>query len=226
MKSLSSGSFLVATIHVHLFSSATVIEAEFPRFYCVPKDGASNADLQKALDWACGHGGIDCSPIQTGGACAEPNTVRSRVAYAMNSYFMSERGVASACRFKGLATLAGRDPIIEQRSVIRIGKKRRSIRRCINTMGKKKLCVPKDGVGDAKLQQNLDWSCTQGVVGCGPIQPDVVCVEPATVRSRATFAMNSYYRRKGEIESACDFSSTAQTTTRDPSKIGKKNILV
>ncbi|KAK8671731.1 hypothetical protein V6N13_038318 [Hibiscus sabdariffa] len=85
-------------------------------------------------------------------------------------------------------------------------------------MGKKKLCVPKDGVGDAKLQQNLDWSCAQGVAGCGPIQPDVVCVEPATVRSRATFAMNSYYRRKGGIESACDFSSTAQTTTKDPNR--------
>ncbi|KAK8999458.1 hypothetical protein V6N11_070623 [Hibiscus sabdariffa] len=89
-------------------------------------------------------------------------------------------------------------------------------------MGKKKLCVPKDGVGDAELEQNLDWSCAQGVVGCGPIQPDVVCVEPATVRSRATFAMNSYYRRKGGIESACDFSSTAQTTTKDPNYSGRQ----
>ncbi|GMI80717.1 hypothetical protein like AT1G66855 [Hibiscus trionum] len=83
-------------------------------------------------------------------------------------------------------------------------------------MGKKNLCVPKDGVGDAKLQPNLDWACGQDVE-CGPIQPDVVCIEPAAVRSRATFAMNSYYRRKGGIDSACDFSSTAQTTTKDPS---------
>ncbi|KAK8488165.1 hypothetical protein V6N13_121951 [Hibiscus sabdariffa] len=83
-------------------------------------------------------------------------------------------------------------------------------------MGKKKLCVPKDGVGDATLQKNLDWACGQGI-DCSPIQPDVVCIEPATVRSRATFAMNSYHRRKGDIESACDFRSTAQTTTKDPS---------
>ncbi|KAE8718020.1 hypothetical protein F3Y22_tig00110020pilonHSYRG00460 [Hibiscus syriacus] len=81
----------------------------------------------------------------------------------------------------------------------------------------KKLCVPKDGVGDAKFQKNLDWSRGRGI-DCGQIQSGVICVEPAIVRYRATFAMGSYHRRKGEIDSASDFSNTAQTTTKDPSE--------
>ncbi|KAE8669265.1 hypothetical protein F3Y22_tig00112249pilonHSYRG00145 [Hibiscus syriacus] len=83
-------------------------------------------------------------------------------------------------------------------------------------MGKTKLCVPEDGVGEATLQKNLDWACDQGI-SCGRIQSDVVCAEPATVRSPTTIAVSHYHRRKGGIENACDFRSTAQTTTKDPS---------
>ncbi|KAE8671972.1 hypothetical protein F3Y22_tig00111877pilonHSYRG00259 [Hibiscus syriacus] len=81
----------------------------------------------------------------------------------------------------------------------------------------KKLCVPKDAVGDAKLQKNLEWTRGRGV-DYGSIQHGAVCAEPPTVRSCATFAMSSYHRRKGGIDSACDVSSTAQTTTKDPSQ--------
>ncbi|KAE8670738.1 hypothetical protein F3Y22_tig00112114pilonHSYRG00229 [Hibiscus syriacus] len=83
-------------------------------------------------------------------------------------------------------------------------------------MGKTKFIVPKDGVGDATLQKNLDWASGQGI-GCDPIQSYVVCAEPATVRYPATFAVSHYHRRKGGIENTCDFRSTAQTTTKDPS---------
>ncbi|OMO96846.1 Glycoside hydrolase, family 17 [Corchorus olitorius] len=80
----------------------------------------------------------------------------------------------------------------------------------------KKFCVAKPGANDGELQAALDWACSQGT-DCGPIQPGAPCAEPATVRSRATFAMNSYYRNHGEVDSACDFSGSAQITTVDPS---------
>ncbi|XP_022764536.1 glucan endo-1,3-beta-glucosidase-like [Durio zibethinus] len=80
----------------------------------------------------------------------------------------------------------------------------------------KRFCVPKPGVTDAQLQSNLDYACSQGT-NCSPIQPGGPCAEPPTTRSRATFAMNSFYRSKGEVDSACDFSGTAQITTVNPS---------
>ncbi|XVF23890.1 hypothetical protein REPUB_Repub13aG0078700 [Reevesia pubescens] len=79
----------------------------------------------------------------------------------------------------------------------------------------KKFCVPKPGVTDAQLQSNLDFACSQGNY-CSPIQPGGPCAEPATTRSRATFAMNCFYRSK-QVDTACDFSGTAQITTVDPS---------
>ncbi|XVF83683.1 hypothetical protein PTKIN_Ptkin16aG0510300 [Pterospermum kingtungense] len=80
----------------------------------------------------------------------------------------------------------------------------------------KKFCVPKPGATDAQLQAALDWACSQGT-DCSPIQPGGPCAEPVTARSRAAFAMNSYYKSKGQVDSACDFSGAAQITTVDPS---------
>ncbi|TYH00354.1 hypothetical protein ES288_A10G269200v1, partial [Gossypium darwinii] len=80
----------------------------------------------------------------------------------------------------------------------------------------KKFCVPKPEATDAQLQNNLDYACSHGI-DCRPIQAGGVCVEPATVRSRAAFAMNSYFKSKLGVDSACDFSGTGQVTTVDPS---------
>ncbi|PPR98428.1 hypothetical protein GOBAR_AA22240 [Gossypium barbadense] len=82
----------------------------------------------------------------------------------------------------------------------------------------KRYCVPKPEASDAALQKNLDWACGQGI-DCSPIQPGGICGDPATVRFRAQFAMNSYYRKEGSVDSACDFSGTAQITHVDPSKL-------
>lgn len=84
------------------------------------------------------------------------------------------------------------------------------------TASSKKYCVPKAGVTNAELQSNLDYACSHGT-DCRPIQPGGPCAEPPTLRSRATFAMNSFYRTKGQVDSACHFSGTAQITTVDPS---------
>ncbi|KAE8680938.1 hypothetical protein F3Y22_tig00111358pilonHSYRG00071 [Hibiscus syriacus] len=77
--------------------------------FCVPKDQASDADLQKALDWECGQS-IDSNPIKPSGPYGNPSTVKSRAKFAMNSYYRSKEGGPRACDFSGTATLVPEDP--------------------------------------------------------------------------------------------------------------------
>ncbi|KAL9391468.1 hypothetical protein Peur_015388 [Populus x canadensis] len=77
--------------------------------WCVPKAGVSNAQLQASLDYACGQG-IDCGPIQPGGACFEPNTVASHASYAMNLYYQKSAKNPWNCDFSETATLTFKNP--------------------------------------------------------------------------------------------------------------------
>ena len=78
--------------------------------WCVPKtSGVSDAQLQENLDYACGHG-IDCSAIQPGGACFDPNTVASHAAYAMNLYYHTVGSDPVNCDFSQTATLTSSNP--------------------------------------------------------------------------------------------------------------------
>ncbi|GAA0161533.1 glucosidase [Lithospermum erythrorhizon] len=75
-------------------------------------------------------------------------------------------------------------------------------------------CVPKPEATDAQLQQNLDMVCGSGI-DCKPLQPGGACELPNTIRDRASWAMNSFYKSKGFV---CDFAGTGLVTTVDPSK--------
>ncbi|KAK8533824.1 hypothetical protein V6N13_028489 [Hibiscus sabdariffa] len=77
--------------------------------WCVASQSASQAALQVALDYACGHGGTDCRAIQPGGSCYNPNTVRAHASYAFNSYFQ-KNPIPSSCNFGGTAVTTGTDP--------------------------------------------------------------------------------------------------------------------
>ncbi|KAG6777835.1 hypothetical protein POTOM_017672 [Populus tomentosa] len=77
--------------------------------WCVPKAGVSDAQLQASLDYACGQG-IDCGPIQPGGACFEPNTVASHASYAMNLYYQKSEKNPWNCDFSETATLTFKNP--------------------------------------------------------------------------------------------------------------------
>lgn len=77
--------------------------------WCVPKAGVSDAQLQKNLDYACGQG-IDCRPIQPGGACFEPNTVVAHAAYAMNLLYQTAGRNPWNCDFSQTATLTSNNP--------------------------------------------------------------------------------------------------------------------
>ncbi|KAJ8441977.1 hypothetical protein Cgig2_020122 [Carnegiea gigantea] len=77
--------------------------------WCVPKQGVSDAQLQANLDYACGQG-IDCGPIQPGGACFEPNTVASHAAYAMNLLYQTAGRNPWNCDFAQTASLTSTNP--------------------------------------------------------------------------------------------------------------------
>lgn len=72
--------------------------------------GASDAELQADLDYACSQVGVDCSAIQPGGACFEPNTVRAHAAYAVNQLYQAAGRHPWNCDFRASATLTSDDP--------------------------------------------------------------------------------------------------------------------
>jgi hypothetical protein len=75
--------------------------------WCICKPNASAAALQRALDYACGHG-ADCGALRTGGQCQDPDTLLAHCSYAANSYFLSNG--AATCDFDGAATVSFTDP--------------------------------------------------------------------------------------------------------------------
>ncbi|WVZ99722.1 hypothetical protein U9M48_044983 [Paspalum notatum var. saurae] len=77
--------------------------------WCVASPSASSTALQVALDYACGQGGADCSPIQQGGSCFSPDTVRDHASYAFNSYYQ-KNPVQTSCDFGGTAVLTTTNP--------------------------------------------------------------------------------------------------------------------
>ncbi|KAK3025044.1 hypothetical protein RJ639_043322, partial [Escallonia herrerae] len=77
--------------------------------WCVVKSGAMESAIQSALDYACGIGGADCSTIQQGGSCYNPNTLQNHASYAFNSYYQ-KNPVQTSCEFGGAAMLTNTNP--------------------------------------------------------------------------------------------------------------------
>ncbi|XP_050235048.1 glucan endo-1,3-beta-glucosidase 7 [Mercurialis annua] len=77
--------------------------------WCMPKSGVPDAQLQASLDYACGQG-IDCGPINPGGACFEPNTLASHAAYALNLYYQQSGKNPWNCDFSQTAILTSKNP--------------------------------------------------------------------------------------------------------------------
>ncbi|CAN1784597.1 Glucan endo-1,3-beta-glucosidase 1 [Linum perenne] len=79
--------------------------------WCVAKAGTSATSLQAALDYACGTGGVDCSQIQQGAACYNPNTLQNHASFAFNNYYQ-KNPVATSCDFGGTAAVVSSNPSV------------------------------------------------------------------------------------------------------------------
>ncbi|KAF5954262.1 hypothetical protein HYC85_007118 [Camellia sinensis] len=76
----------------------------------LPLNGVDVKTLQAALDWACGPGRANCTEIQPGENCYQPNNVENHASYAFDSYYQKERKDAGSCDFKGVAMITTTDP--------------------------------------------------------------------------------------------------------------------
>ncbi|XP_062188083.1 PLASMODESMATA CALLOSE-BINDING PROTEIN 3-like [Phragmites australis] len=77
--------------------------------WCVCRQDAPQASLQKTIDFACG-AGADCNSIHENGACYNPNNVPAHCSWAANSYYQNNKAKGATCDFTGTATLTTSDP--------------------------------------------------------------------------------------------------------------------
>lgn len=69
-------------------------------------------------------------------------------------------------------------------------------------------CLCRDGVSQQVLQKALDYACGAGA-DCSPILSSGACFQPNTVKDHCSYAVNSYFQRKGQVQGSCDFSGAA-----------------
>ncbi|KAK4430422.1 Glucan endo-1,3-beta-glucosidase 2 [Sesamum alatum] len=96
---------------LHLTGSGSVLANDTAnQTYCTAKEGSDSRMVQAALDWACGPGKVDCSPLLQGQACYDPDTVFAHATYAFNTYYHQMGKTPGSCDFKGVATITTTNP--------------------------------------------------------------------------------------------------------------------
>ncbi|XP_010270195.1 PREDICTED: glucan endo-1,3-beta-glucosidase 4 [Nelumbo nucifera] len=107
MPSFSLGILLLALLFLLLISHKSGAQFEH---WCIADEQTTDDELQKALDWACGKGGADCSKIQVNQPCYLPNTVKDHASYAFNNYYQKFKNKGGSCYFNGAAMITELDP--------------------------------------------------------------------------------------------------------------------
>ncbi|ESR62991.1 hypothetical protein CICLE_v10014440mg [Citrus x clementina] len=96
---------------LHVSGSGTFLANDTTnQTYCIAMDAVDTKTLQAALDWACGPGRANCSDIQPGEPCYQPNNVKSHASYAFDSYYHEQGKTSGSCDFKGVAMITTTDP--------------------------------------------------------------------------------------------------------------------
>ncbi|XP_039063873.1 glucan endo-1,3-beta-glucosidase 1-like [Hibiscus syriacus] len=96
---------------LHVSGSGTFLANDTTnQTFCIAMDGVDSKTLQTALDWACGPGRSNCSEIQPGESCYQPNNVKNHASYAFDSYYQKEGETSGSCDFKGVAMITTTDP--------------------------------------------------------------------------------------------------------------------
>ncbi|KAA8547705.1 hypothetical protein F0562_004134 [Nyssa sinensis] len=96
---------------LHLTGSGSVLANDTTnQTYCTAKEGADAKMLQAALDWACGPGKVDCSPLLQGKPCYDPDTVAAHATYAFDTYYQQMGKASGTCDFNGVAAITTTDP--------------------------------------------------------------------------------------------------------------------
>ncbi|KAH6819028.1 hypothetical protein C2S51_002631 [Perilla frutescens var. frutescens] len=74
---------------VHAYNEKLELnDQKVSNYWCVAKEGAPDDKLQEIIDSLCAT--EDCSAIQPGGSCFDPNTVYAHASYALNLNFIND----------------------------------------------------------------------------------------------------------------------------------------
>ncbi|CAI0440224.1 unnamed protein product [Linum tenue] len=78
--------------------------------WCIADEQTPADELQRAMEWACGKGGGDCSKIQKGQPCYFPDSIKDRASFAFNSYYQMFKRKGATCYFNSAAMVTDLDP--------------------------------------------------------------------------------------------------------------------
>ncbi|KDP42112.1 hypothetical protein JCGZ_01900 [Jatropha curcas] len=98
------------SVYTFRLSTSNRLTGNSSAVFCVAKQNADPAKLKEGLNWACGQGGANCTPIQQGHPCFAPDTYQNHASYAYNDYYQKMRGAGGTCDFDGTATTTTIDP--------------------------------------------------------------------------------------------------------------------